>query len=50
LLGVLVSKEKKEIFYGSPVLKDVSNYQTGLYMVTIIDGEEITTQRILIQK
>ncbi len=50
LLGELISKEKKEILFGIPILKDVSHFVPGLYLVKVINGAESITERILIQK
>lgn len=50
LLGKLILKERKEIIYGVAIIKDVSTFSTGLYLVKIIDGDEQITERILIQK
>ncbi len=49
LLGELISTEEKQILYGDLITKDVTTYPPGIYMVTVTDGEERFTQRIIVQ-
>ena len=50
LLGELISKENKQATYGYPVYKDITSFTPGVYLVSITDGTNYFSQRILIQK